>query len=156
MPIREIAARTDLSHNTARKYLTNKVIEPAYPPRKTPSNLEEYKQTLTNCLFRESRRHRKQRKTVKQLHHDPMTLGYTGSCDRVAAFAMHWRQAQQDTRLRSGKHVYIPLQFAPGEANQFDWGGDWIGIDGVRTKLQITHLKLSHCRAFFLCTYLTQ
>jgi len=124
MPIREIARRTGLSRNTVRKYLASKVIEPAYPPRKSPSKLHEFEATLTNWLFRESRRHRKQRKTLKQLHRDLMSLGYTGSYDRVAAFARGWRQAQQEASLTSGKHVYVPLRFAPGEAFQFDWGED--------------------------------
>jgi hypothetical protein len=46
-------------------------------------------------LFREKRRHRKQRKTLKQLHLDPVTLGYSGSYDRVAAFVRAWRREQQ-------------------------------------------------------------
>jgi transposase len=156
MPIREIARRTGLSRNTVRKYLTNKVIEPEYPPRKSPTNLDEYESTLTSWLFRESRRHRKQRKTLKQLDRDLLTLGYSGSYDRVAAFARKWRKAQQEATLTSGKHVYVPLQFAPGEAFQFDWGEDWIKIDGVSTKLQIAHIKLSCSRAFILRAYMTQ
>jgi len=36
IPIREVARRTGLSRNTVRKYLAGQVIEPAYPPRKTP------------------------------------------------------------------------------------------------------------------------
>jgi len=156
MPIREIARRTGLSRNTVRKYLASKVIEPAYPPRKSPSKLHEFEATLTNWLFRESRRHRKQRKTLKQLHRDLMSLGYTGSYDRVAAFARGWRQAQQEASLTSGKHVYVPLRFAPGEAFQFDWGEDYIKIDGVSTKLQIAHFKLCSSRAVFLRAYMTQ
>jgi len=61
MPIREIAGRTGLSRNTVRKYLAGKVVEPAYPSRKSPSKLDDYEETLTSWLFRESRRHRKQR-----------------------------------------------------------------------------------------------
>jgi len=156
MPIREMARRTGLSRNTVRKYIATQVIEPSYPPRKSLSHLDEYEQTLTHWLFRESRRHRKQRKTVKQLHRDLMTPGYTGSYDRVAAFARKWRQVQQDAKVVSGKYVYVPLQFAPGEALQFDWGEDWIKIDSISTKLQIAHFKLSHSRAFFLRAYLTQ
>jgi len=156
MPIREIARRTGLSRNTVRKYLASKVVEPVYPPRKTPTNLDDYGQTLTSWLFRESRRHRKQRRTVKQLHRDLMSLGYTGSYDRVAAFARNWRQAQHDAKRTSGRHVYVPLQFAPGEAFQFDWGEDWVRIGGVSTKLQIAHFKLCCSRAFFLRAYLAQ
>ena len=65
MPIREITRRTGLSRNTVRKYLANGVIEPCYPNRKSPTKLDDYELTLTSWLFRESRRHRKQRKTVK-------------------------------------------------------------------------------------------
>jgi transposase len=82
MPIREIARRTGLSRNTVRKYLASQVLEPAYPARKSPSKLDDYEQTLTNWLFRESRRHRKQRRTVKRLYQDLVGLSYTGSYAR--------------------------------------------------------------------------
>ncbi|QGX38415.1 IS21 family transposase [Permianibacter aggregans] len=156
VPIREIARRTGLSRNTVRKYLVSDVVEPAYPARKSPNNLDDYEPTLTSWLFRESRRHRKQRRTVRQLHRDLVALGYTGSYDRVAAFARRWRQSQEDAKRVSGKHVYVPLQFAPGEAFQFDWSEDWVKLNGVSTKLQIAHFKLSYSRAFFLRAYLTQ
>lgn len=56
MPIREIARRTGLSRNMVRKYLTSQELEPAYLLRKSPSKLDDYEETLTNWLFRESRR----------------------------------------------------------------------------------------------------
>jgi transposase len=156
IPIREIARRTGLSRNTVRKYLASQVVEPAYPSRKSPSKLGDYAETLTNWLFRESRRHRKQRRTAKQLYRDLLVLGYTGSYDRVAAFARQWRQTQQEAARTSGRHAYVPLQFAPGEAFQFDWSEDWVRINGVSIKLQIAHFKLSYSRAFFLRAYLSQ
>ena len=156
IPIREIARRTGLSRNTVRKYLASKDLEPAYPSRKSPSKLDSYEETLTNWLFRESRRHRKQRRTVKRLYRDLVELGYTGSYDRVAAFARQWRQAQQEAKLQAAKHAYVPLKFAPGEAFQFDWSEDWVKINGVSTKLQIAHFKLSYSRAYFMRAYLTQ
>ena len=106
MPIREVARRTGLSRNTVRKYLATQVVEPAYPPRKTASKLDYYEETLTNCLFRESRRHRKQRRTVKQLHRDLVVLGFAGSYDRVAAFARQWRQDQTPDCSLQGPLAY--------------------------------------------------
>lgn len=156
MPIREISRRTGLSRNTVRKYLSSGVVEPRYPHRKSPSKLDDYELTLTSWLFRESKRHRKQRKTVKQLHSDLVSLGYSGSYDRVAAFARTWHQQQQDAQKTAARHTYVPLSFAPGEAFQFDWSEDYVLIDGVRTKLQIAHFKLSHSRAFFMRAYLQQ
>ena len=155
-PIREIARRTGLSRNTIRKYLASSVVEPSYPARKSPSKLDDYEQTLTNWLFRESRRHRKQRRTIKQLHRDLIGLGFTGSYDRVAAFARLWREQQQELKRTAGGKAYVPLQFSPGEAFQFDWSEDWVKINGQPTKLQIAHVKLSYSRAFFMRAYLTQ
>jgi len=156
MPIREISRRTGLSRNTVRKYLASGVVEPRYPKRKSPSKLDDYELTLTSWLFRESRRHRKQRKTLKQLHGDLVQLGYTGSYDRVAAFARGWRQAQQEAKKTAAKNTFVPLSFAPGEAFQFDWSEDYAVINGIHTKLQIAHFRLSHSRIFFLRAYLTQ
>jgi len=156
MPIREITRRTGLSRNTVRKYLASGVVEPRYPSRKSPSKLDDYELTLTSWLFREARRHRKQRKSIKQLHCDLVQLGYVGSYDRVAAFARIWRQEQQDAKRTAAKNTFVPLSFAPGEAFQFDWSEDYVVINGRHTKLQIAHFKLSHSRAFFLRAYLQQ
>jgi transposase len=156
MPIREITRRTGLSRNTVRKYLASGVVEPRYPARKSPSKLDDYELTLTSWLFRESRRHRKQRKTIKQLHSDLVKLGYTGSYDRVAAFARIWRQEQQEAKKTAARNTYVPLVFSPGEAFQFDWSEDFAVINGVSTKLQIAHFKLSNSRAFFMRAYLLQ
>src|SRR3546814_18063770 len=56
----------------------------------------------------------------------------------------------------SGRGNFVPLSFAPGEAFQFDWSEDWAILDGVRTKLQVAHFKLSHSRAFTVRAYLLQ
>ena len=156
MPIREIARRTGLSRNTVRKYLATAIVEPQYPKRKTPSKLDDYEATLTNWLYRESRRHRKQRKTVKQLYQDLVSIGFTGSYDRVAAFARIWRQHQKEAQRTASKNTFVPLQFVPGEAFQFDWSEDYVVINGVNTKFQVAHFKLSYSRAFILRAYLTQ
>jgi len=156
MPIRQIVRRTGLSRNTVRKYLASNVVEPCYPKRKSPSKLDDYERTLTSWLFREARRHRKQRRSIKQLYHDLAPLGYTGSYDRVAAFARQWREGQQEAKRTASNNTFVPLTFAPGEAFQFDWSEDWVMIDRVNTKLQVAHFKLSYSRAFTLRAYLLQ
>lgn len=151
MPIREITRRTGLSRNTVRKYLASGELEPRYKRPKTPSNLDDYEHTLNSWLHRESRKKRKQRKTAKSLHSDLVLLGYTGSYDRVAAFSRRWKRSKSiDTQ------AFISLQFAPGEAFQFDWSEDYVVIAGVNTKLQVAHTKLSYSRAFMVRAYLLQ
>lgn len=68
MPIREIDCRTGLSLNTVRKYLASGELEPRYRRPKSPSKLDDYEQTLTSWLHRETKRPRKQRRTAMHLH----------------------------------------------------------------------------------------
>lgn len=154
--IRSIARKTGLSRNTVRKYLNNRNLDPSYPARKSPSKLDDYEKTLTCWLHREVKKHRKQRKSVKQLYQDLVQLGYTGSYDRVAAFARQWRQEQHEAKNTAAKRVYVPLTFAPGEAFQFDWGEDFATINGRKCCLQVAYFKLSNSRAFFLRAYYKQ
>lgn len=83
-----------------------------------------------------------------------LPLGYTGLYDRLDAFVRKWREEQ---RLSVFNQVYVPLEFAAGEAFQFNWGENYGFINGRKTKLQVAHLKLSHSRALVLRAYhLTQ
>jgi transposase len=156
LPIREITRRTGLSRNTIRKYLANGEITPAYPARRSVSKLDPFAETLASWLARESKRNRKRRRNLKQLHRDLVALGFDGSYDRVAAFARDWRQRERERANRASRGAFVPLAFAPGEAFQFDWSENWLTIGKKKTKLQIARTKLCHSRAFVLRAYLTQ
>ncbi|MFX8573853.1 IS21 family transposase, partial [Acinetobacter baumannii] len=79
MPIREIERRTGLSRNTIRKYLRAGTVEPQFKVPARPSKLDPFAEKLSGWLRVEAGRSRKQRRTVKQLHADLVTLGYDGS-----------------------------------------------------------------------------
>jgi transposase len=156
LPIREIARRTGLSRNTIRKYLKAGTIEPKFAVPERPSKLDPFAGKLTAWLRTEAAKSRKQRRSVKQLHADLVALGYTGSYNRVAAFAREWRTDQQREQQTTGRGTFVPLTFRPGEAFQFDWSEDAAMLGGERTKLQVAHMKLSHSRAFLVRAYLLQ
>jgi transposase len=156
LSIREVARRTGLSKNTVKKYLRDENLEPSYPKRKGPSKLDEFTATLVSWLKLEFRRHRKQRRSLRQIYLDLRAHGYDGSYDRVAAFAREWRRNQPIEQGGTQRGVFIPLRFAPGEAFQFDWSEDYAFIGKDKVKLQIAHFKLSYSRAFFLRAYLLQ
>jgi transposase len=156
VPIREIARRTGLSRNTIRKYLRLDVIEPKFEVPDRPSRLDPYADKLLAWLKREAARSRKQKRTIKQLHADLVSLGYDGSYGRVAAFVRDWREDCRRQQQTSGRGTFVPLAFAPGEAFQFDWSEDWAIIGGVRVKLQAAHFKLSYSRAFIVRAYFLQ
>ena len=137
MSIRGIARRTGLSRGTVRKYLRNDVVEPRYPKRRATTKLDPFATQLVDWLKAEERKTRKQRRRINQLHAELVRLGYDGSYGRVANFVRGWRRSQQDAQKAAGKHAYVPLVFAAGEAFQFDWSEDWAFIGGERVKLQV-------------------
>lgn len=153
LSMREISRRTGLSRHTLRKYMRNGVTTPKYTPRHSISKIDPFAETLSGWLVREAGRNRKRRRTLGQLHRDLMALGYSGSYDRVAAFARDWRQRQREADNRASRGTYIPLIFAPGEAFQFDWSEDWARVGPRKMKLQVAHFKLCHSRAFMLRAY---
>ena len=124
LSIREIARRTGLSRNTIRKYLRAGTAEPPFKVPERPSRLDPFAERLALWLRREMARSRKQKRTVKQLHADLVSLGYNGSYNRVAAFARDWREDYRRQQHKSGRGTFVPLSFAPGEAFQFDWSED--------------------------------
>ncbi|NSZ10138.1 IS21 family transposase, partial [Agrobacterium tumefaciens] len=156
LSIREICRRTGLSRNTIRKYLRLDGVEPKFKVPERPSKLDPFADRLSAWLKTESKKNRKQKRTMKQLHADLMSLGYEGSYNRVAAFAREWRDDRQRELQTTGRGTYVPLAFDPGEAFQFDWSEDWAIIGNERTKLQVAHTKLSYSRAFIVRAYLLQ
>ena len=156
LSIREISRRSGLSRNTIRKYLRAETVEPRYAGRRSVSKLDPFAAKLAAWLKTESTRSRKQRRTLKQMCADLQALGYSGSYNRVAAFARVWQAKRQEAERTTGRGTFVPLTFGAGEAFQFDWSEDWAVIAGERTKLQVAHTKLSHSRAFIVRAYLLQ
>ncbi len=101
--IREIARRTGQSRNTIRKYLRSDEVAPRFQVPERPSKLDSYAERLSAWLRTEANRPRKQKRTIKQLHADLMSLGYEGSYGRVAAFARTWKEERQRQMQTSGR-----------------------------------------------------
>ena len=87
LSIREISRRTGLSRNTITKHLNAGTIEPQFTTPDRQSKLDPFADKLTGWLKAEAGKSRKQRRTLKQLHADLVVLGFSGSYNRVAAFA---------------------------------------------------------------------
>lgn len=154
--IREISRVTGLSRNTVRKYLRLGGVEPKFKVPNRPSKLDPFADRLSAWLKTEANKSRKQKRTLKQLHADLISLGYHGSYNRVAAFAREWKEDRQRELQTSGRGTFVPLVFEPGEAFQFDWSEDWAIIGNERVKLQVAHTKLSYSRAFIVRAYILQ
>ena len=116
LSVREIARRTGLSRNTITKHLAEGTIEPKFATPDRPSKLDPFAEKLAGWLKTEAGKSRKQRRTLKQMHADLVKLGFTGSYNRVAAFARQWRKDRQREQQTTGRGTFVPLSFRPGEA----------------------------------------
>ena len=130
--IRAISRRTGLSRNTIRRYLRSGAVEPKFKVPDRPSMLDQFADKLAHWLKVEAGRSRKHKHTVKQLHADLVILGYEGSYGRVAAFVREWKADRQRVEQTTGRGVFVPLVFQPGEAFQFDWSEEWAILGGQR------------------------
>ncbi len=122
LPIREIARRTGLSRNTVKKYLKAGTIEPVFATPERSSKLDPFAEKLAGWLDTETGKSRKQRRTLKQLHADLVMLGFTGSYNRVAAYARQWRADRQREQQTTGRGTFVPLDDPTPVADvDFDW-----------------------------------
>jgi len=153
LSLHEIARRTGLSRNTIKKWLKKEAIEPPQYRRQAETHkLTPFHATLEQALQVDAHRPKADRRTGRMLYEDVKASGYEGGYTRVTDFIRDWRK-------RTGKgivHAFVPLQFALGEAFQFDWSEEGIVIGGIYRRLQVAHLKLCASRAFWLVAYFSQ
>ena len=67
--------------------------------------------------------------------------GGEGSCQTVCHHAQKWRQEHACGQ----SDAFIPLQFAPGEAYQFDWCEEFVRIGGCESII-FHRIKLERIR----------
>jgi len=153
LSLHEIAKRTGLSRNTIRSWLrkAEAAAPPTYRRGQVPHRLTAFHATLEQALKADSHRTKQNRRTAKALLAQIKADGYGGGYSQLTAFIRAWRG-------REGKapHAFVPLQFALGEAFQFDWSEEGLVIGGIYRRLQVSHLKLCASRAFWLVAYPSQ
>ena len=154
LSIKEIQRRTGLARNTIRTWLRKgEMVEPKYPQREVKTNLDGFEDVLSGWLKTDLHRGKRDRRTIKTMYADLIEQGYGGSYGRVAAFARRWREEQAG---KVGKHAFVPLKFALGDAFQFDWSTEYAWVEGLRRRLEVSHMKLCGSRAFWLVAYPSQ
>ena len=150
LSLHEIVKRTGLSRNTIRRWLrsSEEVAPPVYRRSEVVLKLAAFHETLEQALKADAHRPKHNRRTAKALFTQIKADGYGGGYSRVTDFIRDWRG-------REGKapHAFVPLQFALGEAFQFDWSEEGLVIGGIYRRMQVSHLKLCASRAFWLVAY---
>ena len=153
LTISEIERRTGLTRKTIRKWLhAAEGTEPGYRRRAGEIKITPYIDQLTKMLEIDARRPKRERRTALKLFAELKSLGFDGDYSRVTEFIRRWRAKGGTTVTKA----YVPLQFEPGEAHQFDWSEERLVLGGVWRKIVVAHLKLCHSRAFVVQAYPAQ
>jgi len=148
--IKTIARELRLSKNTVKKVIREDKTSKSYVrSRQSLPIMDEFKRQLATMLESNITKPLRLRYTAKKLHQELCRDGFKGSYSTVNRFTTDWRRKNH----AEGKRVFIPLEFAPGEAFQFDWSTEEIELQGVITRVKAAHIRLCYSRLFLIVVY---
>jgi len=114
---REVARKYRMSRNTVRKIAESGETEFQYAKREVSYPvLGPHIDRLNEILEKEAKLPQNKRQTGKQIYGVIQNEGYEGGYDAVRRYIKSWND-EQGTGINN---AYVPLQFAKGEAFQFD------------------------------------
>ncbi len=151
LSLAEIERRTGLTRKTVRRWLkAAEGTEPKYRRRPAQdTKIAPYVAQLTKALEADARRPTRDRRTALKLYGELRAAGFAGDYSRGTEFVRRWRAEGGQAKI----HAYVPLQFALGEAFQFDWSEERLVIGRIWRKILAAHLKLCASRAFVVQAY---
>ena len=149
--MRQIEREMHHGYQTIRKALESAEHQPytLTEPKPAPV-LGPYKEAIDKLLVEEANLPRKQRYTTHKIFELMQAAGYKGSESGLR------RYVGQKRRAMKRPDVYIPLQFAPGEAAQVDWGEAKVIMAEERTKVQLFVMRLCYSRRTFVMAFPNQ
>jgi transposase len=149
-PIKAICRDLGLSRKVVRKVLRSGATEFRYERRRQPlPKLGPWQAELDRLLAENTARPSRERLTLVRLFEALRGLGYAGGYDTVRRYARAW----EGSRAWATAGAFVPLQFAPGEAYQFDWSHEVVLIGGVTVTVKVAHIRLCHSRMMFVRAY---
>ena len=148
---RAIASRLHISRQTVHKAL-HAESPPEYTlsqPRPAP-RLGPYKARLDELLAENRHLPKKQRYTAHKLFTLIQAEGYQGSEASVQMYGVRRRKAHRRPA------TFLPLEFAPGQDAQVDWGAAQVILAGVQQTVQMFVMHLSYSRRTFVMCFPAQ
>jgi transposase len=148
--IREIAREFNVSRNTVRSVLRRGLIDQSYCRiDKHRPKLGAVIERLVELLNEDELKPVKHRRRAQILYEQLQREGYAGGYDAVRRYVRAWRKEEGKAPAK----VYIPLEYDPGDAFQFDWGYEQVELGGVPVEVKVAHFRLCHSRKLFSIAY---
>jgi transposase len=151
--IKQICRELRLSRNTVRSVIRSGATEHSYTREKQAlPKLGPYLERLCGLLGENQKRPKKRRMRAKGLYQILAGEGYEGGYDSVRRYAKKWLADYHG----GNNGVFIPLEYPPGDAYQFDWSHEQVVLGGTVQTVKVAHFRLCHSRKFYVVAYLRE
>lgn len=144
---RQIARQLGISRNTVKKYCTGAVFpcyRKEYQVEKSPTRVAIEKEII-KIIEENKGAPKKQRLNAKVIWEKLIKGGFSAGESTV-------RKYIQEMRIDKPE-IFIPLEFEPGEAMEFDWGDAYAYIDSVKTRVSIFCAVLPYSYGIFAAVF---
>ena len=148
---RQIAKRLGIARNTVKKYILGEETPWIRKKRGRKETVltPEVKEFIGKCLEADRQEGKKQRHTGRRIYQRLVEeAGYKGAESTIRAYL----RKLKDT---SGE-AFVPLEFAPGEAAQIDWGEAAIWLKKEKITANLFCARLCYSQAPFVIAYRRQ
>jgi transposase len=148
--IREIARDFNLARNTVKRIIRSGVTGQVYERSDQPRpKLGIFIERLSELLKENSAKPVRHRKSAQILFEQLQREGYEGGYDTVRRYVGTWKRENGTVLVRA----FIPLEYDPGDAFQFDWSYEQLLLAGIQTEVKIAQFRLCHSRKPFCIAY---
>lgn len=145
-----IARELQLSKNTVKKIIRSDETVLQYQRQESEYRvLENYTESIIEKLKHDATEPRRRKRTAQKIYLELQTSGYSGGYDAVHDFISQWKSTQKQKISKA----FVPLEFTPGEAFQFDWSTEEIKLAGVITRIKVAHIRMCYSRYFLMIAY---
>lgn len=148
--IREITRDFNLSRNTVRNILRTGMTDQKYERSEQPHpKLGSFIERLSGLLKEDTGKPVRHRRSAQILFEQLQREGYEGGYDAVRRYVGIWKTVDGTALIKA----YIPLEYDPGDAFQFDWSYEQVELGGVPVEVKIAQFRLCHSRKPFCIAY---
>jgi transposase len=148
--IREITRDFNLSRNTVRSIIRSGITDQKYERSEQPHpKLGSFIERLSELLKEDTGKPVRHRRSAQILFEQLQREGYEGGYDAVRRYVGTWKKADGTALVKA----YVPLEYDPADAFQFDWSYEQVLLGGVQTEVKIAQFRLCHSRKPFCVAY---
>jgi transposase len=148
--IRQIVREFKIARNTVRDIIRSGKTDQTYERSNQPRpKLGLFTDRLSELLEEDSVKPVKHRRSAQILFEQLQREGYEGGYDTLRRYVASWKRTKDAASVRA----FIPLEFDPGEAFQFDWSYEQVELGGVPVEVKVAQFRLCHSRKPYCVGY---